>query len=205
MAITLSGENTLTSLDGVFKRVFGKKVNAIPTLTKLQGDIDFSQQDKLGDDYQMTIELQLEHGYTYAGPTDDAFALDLHVAGATQPARVRGSQGVLRTAIGYKAAFAGQGGDRAFENATKGRVRNMWLSARKRCEFDLLYGQHGAGGVGVISTLTGSVYTMETAEWAPGLWSGMAFTFFPKTLLKTPSRLVRVFSPERVMAIFASY
>lgn len=165
--------NTLTTLDGFFKRLYADKLGKIiPSQFKVQADIGFSQSEKLGDDYQQTVETRLEHGVTYADEADDAFNLAEATAGATKPARIKGSQLVLKAQMGYKSAYAGQAGERAFGNATGSRVRNMWQSSHKRLEIELLYGQSEDGIATCTTGTTTTSIVVSAATFAPGIWAG---------------------------------
>ena len=76
----MSGENTVTTLNGLFKEVYADKLeNLIPEGTKFMQKVPFyGRKRQLGNLYHQPVILGLEHGITYAGPTDDAFAkLDL--------------------------------------------------------------------------------------------------------------------------------
>ena len=169
----MSEANVVQSLNGLFKEVYADKIkNLIPEGTRLVQKIPFSERKHtLGSLYHQPVVLGLEHGITYAGPTDDAFALDPAIAGVIRDAQVQGSQMMLRSRLGVAAASrAVRGGDKSFETATKFLVRNMLRSLARRLEVGTLYGQVGIGAVG--SLPGGNVIEIETAEWAPGVWAG---------------------------------
>jgi len=168
----MAGENTFTTLNGMFKEVYAGKIeNLIPEGTKLIQKIPFSSREKqMGNLYHQPVVLGLEHGITYAGPTEDAFILNAAVNGTLSDATVRGSQMVLRSQLGYAAASRASKGDKAsFENATKFLVRNMLRSLAKRLEIGLFYGQVGLAEVDAVA---GNVIDVAAAEWAPGIWAG---------------------------------
>ena len=92
------------------------------------------------------------------------------VAGQVKDAQVKGSPAVLRSLLGYVAASrAALGGQKAFMDATKFLVANMLRSMAKKLEIEMLYGQVGYA---VVDSALGAVITIETAEWAPGIWAG---------------------------------
>jgi len=165
--------NTYTdTLNANFKVVYAPKIeNLIPEGVKLQHRIPFSgRQAQLGLLYSQPLVLGLEHGVTFAGATDDAFALNAPIAGQLKEAQVRGSQMVLRSVLGYAAAArAAAGTQAAFEDSTKFLVQNMMRSMAKKLEIELLYGQMGYG---VVASTSGNTITITTAEWAPGIWAG---------------------------------
>ena len=114
--------------------------------------------------------LGLEHGVTFASSDDDAFNLNAPVAGQIKDAQVKGNPVVLRSVLGYTAASrAAQGGAKAFMDATKFLVSNMLRSMAKKLEIEMLYGQMGYG---TVASISGTVVTITTAEWAPGIWAG---------------------------------
>lgn len=167
-----SSNNFSDTLNANFKIVYADKIeNLIPDGVKLVNRISFSGREaQLGNLYSQPLVLGLEHGVTFAGSTDDAFALNAPIAGQLKEAQVRGSQMVLRSVLGYAAAArAAGGGQRAFEDSTKFLVQNMMRSMAKKLEIELLYGQVGYG---VVGSTAGNVITVTTQEWAPGIWAG---------------------------------
>lgn len=133
--------------------------------------VPFSSREKvLGSLYHQPVVLGLEHGITYAGPNDDAFALDDAVNGVIKDATVQGSQMMLRSRLGIAAASrASSGPQAAFENATKFLVRNMLRSMARRLEVGMIY---GGVGIGEVDSVAGSDIVILEAEWAPGVWAG---------------------------------
>lgn len=171
MAAALTGSNTFDSLNALFKQVYAPKIqNLIPDGVKLYKMITFEQKAKLGNSYNQPVILGLEHGVTFAGSDDDAFALNAAVAGTVKNASIRGNPVVLSSVLGYKAAASAVGGDaKSFEDATKFLVANMVRSITKKMEVTMLY---GGMGLAIIGSVTGTVLTISTAEWASGIWSG---------------------------------
>jgi len=168
-----AGSNTVSTLNGMFKEVYADKIeNLIPEGTKLMQKVPFSSRKKeLGSLYHQPVILGLEHGITYAGPTEDAFQLDAPISGVIRDATVQGSQMMLRSRLGLAAASRAAGSEpKAFENATKFLVRNMLRSMARRVEVGLFYGQVGIGEVGALPG--GTVIGILESEWAPGIWAG---------------------------------
>lgn len=160
------------SLNANFKVVYADKIeNLIPDGVKLLNKISFSGREaQLGLLYSQPLILGLEHGVTFAGSTDDAFALQAPIAGQLKEAQVRGCQMVLRSVLGYAAAArAAGGGQRAFEDSTKFLVANMMRSMAKKLEIEMLYGQVGYA---TVASTSGNTFTIPAAEWAPGIWAG---------------------------------
>jgi hypothetical protein len=108
---------------------------------------------------------------TFAAGGDDAFLLNPPISGQIKDATVRGTQLLLRSALGYKSAAASaEGGSKAFKQATKFLIGNMLRSITKKLEIELLYGQMGYGTV--TSTGSATSIVIPVGEWAPGIWGG---------------------------------
>src|SRR5271166_4559515 len=164
--------NTAGTLNGFFKETYADKLELlIPDGVKLLNKIKFMSKDKQpGNLYHQPVILGLEHGVTFASSDDDAFNLNAPVAGVIKDAQVRGNPIVLRSLLGYAAASrAALGGQKAFMDATKFLVANMLRSMAKKLEIEMLYGQIGYGVVGAVA---GTLITISTSEWAPGIWAG---------------------------------
>jgi len=160
------------SLNAMFKENYADKIeDLIPDGVKLLNEIKFMPKDKQpGNLYHQPVILGLEHGVTFASSDEDAFNLNAPVAGVIKDAQVRGYPLVLRSVLGYTAASrAAQGGKQAFMDATKYLVSNMLRSVTKKLEIEMFYGQMGYGKV---ASNAGAVVTIQTAEWAPGIWGG---------------------------------
>ncbi len=167
-----SSANTLDTLNGLFKEVYAKDLeDLIPDGVKLLQRIPFAKKEyQPGNFYHQPVVLGMEHGVTFAAGGDDAFALNAPISGQIKDATVRGTQLLLRSALGYKSAAASaEGGAKAFKPATKFLVGNMLRSITKKLEIEVLYGQMGYGTVASVSS---NVITITTAEWAPGIWGG---------------------------------
>lgn len=160
------------NLNGFFKEVYADKLHElIPEGLKLVNMIKFIGKEKQGGNlFHQPVILGMEHGVTFASSDDDAFNLNPPVAGVIKDAQVRGNPMVMRSLLGYTAASRSVGGKNAFMDATKYIVANMLRSMSKKLEIHLLYGQKGYGQVSAAAV--GSVITIKTAEWAPGIWAG---------------------------------
>ena len=166
--------NTVGTLNGFFKETYAEKLGElIPDGVKLLNKIKFMSKDKQpGNLYHQPVILGLEHGVTFAGSDEDAFNLNAPVAGQVKDAQVKGSPVVLRSLLGYVAASrAALGGQKAFMDATKFLVANMLRSMAKKMEIQMLYGQIGYAQP-VLNASPSTAVTIQTAEWAPGIWAG---------------------------------
>ncbi len=163
-------------LEGLAKEVYADGVvNLIPDHARLIKKIPFRESEMLGNAYNQPVVVSDENGVTYAGSEDDAFDLESPEAMQTKNAQIKGSQIVMRAAIGYKAAAAiATKGPRAFLNSTEFVIKRLMKSAGTRLEIGLLYGGSGLGisasSANVNATNTSVTFT--DATWAPGIWIG---------------------------------
>lgn len=171
--------NTISTLDGLFKQVYGDGVvDLLPDFAIVSKRVPFRPTEKIGDSYVIPVKLQYEGGFTYGASGDGAFALNTAVAGKIAKAQVNASQIVLRSQLDYEAAFkAASAGKQAFQDATQALVENMMESFAKRQEIAFLYGGSGLG-VLTSSTTNGSNKDLliTNATWAAGIWVGMKDT-----------------------------
>lgn len=169
----MAANNTFSgSLNAMFKENYADKIeDLIPDGVKLLNLVKFMPKDKQpGNLYHQPVILGLEHGVTFASSDEDAFNLNAPVAGVIKDAQVRGYPMVLRSVLGYTAASrAAQGGKQSFMDATKYLVSNMLRSVTKKLEIEMFYGQMGYA---LVASNAATVITIQTAEWAPGVWAG---------------------------------
>lgn len=172
---TLNSSNTLATLNGLFKEVYGDNVeNLIPNGVELMKDIPFVKSDKrLGQEYNQPVIVGQEQGFSYGGVDGTAFDLEDAVPGQVKNATVISYEFVLRTSISVGAVSRSLNDKAAFERATKLVVANMVQSFSKRLEVIMFYGQLD---IGVVASLSGAgasrTLTLTAASWAPGIWSG---------------------------------
>jgi hypothetical protein len=170
----MAGENTVATLNGLFKEVYADKLEVLtPSGIIFQKDIQFvERQQQPGNNFHQPVLLAHEHGFSYAAAGAGAFTLNAAVAGQTKDAYLTGTQMLLRSSLDYESAARAKGGVNCFKQAVGVVVENMWESSSKRSEIDILWGTQGIGVVSSLITTTG-VVTITTASWAPGIWAGM--------------------------------
>lgn len=172
----LAGSETLATLNGLFKEVYGDEVKTlVPAPLKVQQMIPFKGgAKKLGNKYHQPVVLAFPGGFTHAATSSGAFALNAAVASTMKDAQLDPSQIVLREYLDYEAAARSAAGVNSFIDGTKLLFEMMQKSARKRLEAELLYGQQGLGIVSSKSGATSPVtITFTPASWADGLWTGV--------------------------------
>lgn len=167
----MSTANDLLSLNGLFKKVYvDKPVNLVPDGVKAIKEIKFvPQAERIGASYNQSITLGMEQGFSYGGDVGTAFALNGAISGNVLQAEVKGHELMLESVVATAAITRSENKEGAFTQATKHIVENMFLSANKRIEHQIFYGQQG---LGTVESISGTTVKVDDAEWASGIWSG---------------------------------
>lgn len=173
----MAGENTVASLDGLFKVVYADKLlDLIPNFALLQKLVAFSPADKeTGDFYAQPVVLAHEAGFTYLGSSGGAGNLKDAQNGVMKEAQVQGSEMNLRARLAAAALTrAAQKGQQAFERLSRWKVEDMNHAFRKRLEIAMFYGQKGIGTVESATDLGGGQanIVITAGTWAGGIWAG---------------------------------
>lgn len=166
--------NSVTSFAGFLKTKYASRVvNTIPEGFGLQRAAGFSRATKIGKGFSQAVITKLEHGATYKGAGGGNFTLDSEVDGAISEATVDGAQMVLKSGIDYETlSKATAKGDVAYGSAADRLYQQMVLSARKRLEIEMWYGQ-SSEGLGIVDSTTASTIVLEARQWSPGMWVAM--------------------------------
>ena len=168
----MSTANTQTTLNGLFKKVYTNRgiQEVVPQVYKVLGEIDFVSKEKMGgESYNVPVALTLEHGVTYGGSSGSLFNLNAPVAHSVENASVKGNEIVLRAAYPLSLITRSMSSEAAFMSATKHLVQNLKESIMRKLEIEAFYGQMGLGKVDSVASTT---ITIQTAEFASGIWSG---------------------------------
>ncbi len=168
---------TQTTLTGLFKDVYEDAiVNLVPESSVLQKRIKFVENDKReGRMLHQPVLLSLPSGLTFGV---GAVALNNPIASTMGDAQIQGAGMTLADRITYDvAAKAASGGVRAFVEATELIVDALTQAMSKFIEIELMWGNSTLGTLGQSSVNTGTgttgTLTIDAAEWATGIWSGV--------------------------------
>lgn len=169
---------TQTTLTGLFKDVYEDKiVNLVPESSVIQKRVKFVENDKReGRMLHQPVLLSLPSGLTFGV---GAVALNNPIASTMGDAQIQGAGMTLADRITYDvAAKAASGGVRAFVEATELIVDALTQSMSKFIEIEQMWGNSTLGTLGQATTATAGTattctITVDTAEWATGIWSGL--------------------------------
>lgn len=167
--------NTPSTMLGNFKNIYkGPFVDKLPAASKLMREMPMGDVQVVGDYLAVPVELQHEHGITYAAPRTGPNTLLASNAAQSQQALVEGYQIFGRARVDYESmAKASSAGEKAFMAATRLIVKRLTKSSGKRAEIALL---HGRKGIGTLDSVSGSsttrtwIITSETS--VPAIWAG---------------------------------
>src|SRR3954466_14037315 len=130
-----NAENGSSTLNGWFKEQYADApVESIPAQFRLQENVPFGQVEHEGADYAVPLVLQYPSGFTYAGSSAGAFALNAARAGKTVKATVTGSQLPPRKVKDCESAKLASSSKAAFGQVTSRILKTMLKSSRKRLE-----------------------------------------------------------------------
>lgn len=170
--------NTTSTLDGLFKIVYGEgPIPIIPEVAIIQNEVKFQKTDKIGKSYNFPVILSNEAGVTYLAAGAGVSALNSSIAATLKEASVDANQIIIRGQMDYEAAAKATTSKESFKSATELLVMNLQETGSKRLEIAFLYGQ-SSGGLGIADTSVNSsgtktVVALTAASWAPGIWAGM--------------------------------
>lgn len=173
----MAQQNTTSTLDGLFKIVYGDMATVLPEVSIIQKKVPFKKTEKIGKSYNFPVVLSNEAGVTYLAAGAGVQTLNDSIAAVLKEASVDANQIIIRGQMDYEAAAkAAAGGAAAFKSASELLVENLMETASKRAEMAFLYGQSatGLGTADSSSNVSATVtnVTMLAAGWAPGIWAG---------------------------------
>jgi hypothetical protein len=124
----------MDTLSGWFKELYAsQEINLVPDAAWLTKNIPFKKSEAgLGNLYHQPVVLSQEQGFTYAGASAGAFALNSPVAAVLKDAQVQGAQLLLRSQIDYESLARAANSKGSFGEASKLLVKNMVDSISKR-------------------------------------------------------------------------
>lgn len=166
----MSQYNTVATLDGLYKEVYGEKgpINLLPDNSILQELVPFENAERTGKSFNVPVVVSAEQGFSF-GLADETITLNTEVAATLKNVEVKGAQIVGQASLNYDAASRSVGSKQAFMNSAHLVIRNLYESASQKLEASLLY---GTSGIGTVSSLSTQDIILTAASFADGLWMG---------------------------------
>lgn len=170
----MATETTLNQLNGYAKELQTKLVDLQPDDLRLTKALPFDTANLQGGNYRQGVVLSEEAGFTHAAAKDGAVTLNGAVSLESDEAVVNGYQVALVGSIDYESAERASSSRKAYKDIVGVKQANMFLSARKRVECELWWGQKGIGKIASFADggTTESILTITAAEHAPYIWAG---------------------------------
>ena len=172
----LAGSETVSSLNGLFKEVYGDEIkDLIPNAMKVQQMVPFvPKQKQIGNKYHQPVILAYPSGFTHAlgDGTAGAFSLNAASASTLKDAQIQGAQILLREYLDYESAARSAASRNAFIDGTALLFEMMQKAHRKRLEIQLLHGGVDIGVLTAATTGAGGNVTVSAASWADAIWAG---------------------------------
>lgn len=172
----MSGENTLTTLNTMFKYVQDKAQSLLPeNAVNLKLIPEITSNTEEGRKYLVPVQLTHENGITFGDGT--VFALNGANNAVYSEISVDSYPMVLLTQISESVAGRMANSEKSFITESTLRAEVMYNSLARYYEISMLYGQSTNGiGTAIQTTSTASGTTgtcyVTTAQWSPGIWAG---------------------------------
>ncbi len=169
----MSGENTLSTLNSMFRYIQEKSASLLPenaVLMKLIPEI--TEAEKEGRKFLMGVQLTHESGVTFAsGGVDALISASNAVYGEVQ---VDATPMVLLTQISNSVANRMANSKKSFITEGTLRAEAMYNSLARYLEISMLYGRSGlaTAASSANASATSTVVTVSAATWSPGIWAG---------------------------------
>lgn len=143
----------------IFKKVYGQAHDLVPKSDVVDDLLPFKAGAASGEEFVEDFILGDEVGATWAGQAQRAFDIKQGIAGAVEQSLVKPTQFMLETILAYAfASRSAQGGEEAFFNGTKNRMKNHLSSHAKLRAIEKLYGQSAEGLGSVSFAPAGTIY-----------------------------------------------
>lgn len=147
----------------IFKKVYGKANDLRPKGDIIDEVFPFEEGKLVGDKYIEDFVLGDSVGITWAGTSQDAFAIEPAIAGSVRQSEIQPSQTVLTDVLSWGFMSRSASGDEAsFFDGTKFVMKNHLSSHNSLVTISKLYGQSSKGLGSVSYAAAGTVYRGAT-------------------------------------------
>jgi hypothetical protein len=160
---------TTNQVVDIFKKVYGKANDLRPKGDIIDDLFPFEEGKLVGDKYVEDFVLGDSVGITWAGTSQDAFAIEPAIAGSVKQSEIQPSQTVLTDVLSWGFMSRSAGGDEAaFFDGTKFLMKNHISSHNSLVTISKLYGQSSQGLGSVSYAAVGTVYRGATYTSSAG-------------------------------------
>lgn len=173
--MAINAAATVDSANGIAKRVHGDVQDMIPKKGfTLINRVKFDDKAKVGSEYVEQVWLTGEHGFTYGGSSGAKRTLNSSEVAVSKLATLTPNEIFFRSEVVVTLmSRAMEKGEKAFEAYITAMMRNSRKAFDKRLEIAMRYGGTSIGRLtSATDAGTASVFTMDRARWAPGIWLG---------------------------------
>jgi hypothetical protein len=171
-------ETTTASLTGLYKQVYGDLKVLLPDSAQIQKEIGaLTEAEKVGDFYHQPVVLTREMGFTVAGSSGTAYALNGAVSMTMADAQIEGAEVTLESQVALRVATKSASSTKAFKQGVGLVIQNNLSSHANLREIQFIVGR-SPFGLGQSASMandsgTQTTVTLSAATWATGIWSGM--------------------------------
>lgn len=191
-AVAMDTAGTATAL---VKTSYGSYMDALPDNELITNKIGFQKFEKLGRQFQVCVNLTYGHSVTAQGNIDQIMNLDVPVVTPLTNAEATSYVYCYRDIISQTILDRAMGNNpQSFESSVTVSLERAQKSFTKILEEVLNYGTLGLGTFTATTTDIGNgVVTIQTQQWAPGLWIGsmnMPVDIYTLTGIKVASVII---------------
>lgn len=158
----------------IFKKVYGTTYDLVPDDQQLSKDIEWSEGDRVGDDFREDVILGDEVGVTFGGSGQECFEINPAIAGNVKQTTVQPFVVMLPSVLPFATISRSLGDEQSFLRATKFITKNNLKSHERFQETMRFYGQ-SPKLLGYCSYFTGT-YRQVSFTNGTGTLNGVAFT-----------------------------
>ena len=150
----------------------------LPDSAQIQKEIGaLTEAEKVGDFYHQPVVLTRELGFTVAGSSGTAYALNGAVSMTMADAQIEGAEVTLESQVALRVATKSASSAKAFKQGVGLVIQNNLSSHANLREIQFIVGRSPLG-LGQSASMandsgTQTTVTFTAGSWATGIWSGM--------------------------------
>lgn len=179
--MTITGGQVTGQLAANYLTKYGGYFDALPEINTLADLLPFEQKAKLGEHYEVSFLVGMEHGHT-ASRAGGLYNLNPAIGAELQKASLDGSTITMRAQYAWDDVYASlNGSDASYNDIMSLKLKALGKGASLYRDLALAYGP-GAGSV--LSSNIGVVKTTATATLAADLVNGVSVFLTTKSYIR---------------------